>query len=99
METDDTLILGRFMPAGRLRRLPSKDAKRRVVLEHLAQRFEPGERYTERQVDAILRGMLVPREEGGEADHVSIRRYLVDYRMLDREAGEYWRTGGWVTGT
>jgi hypothetical protein len=32
-------------------------------------------------------------------DHVTLRRYLVDYRLLDREAGEYWRSGGWVSDT
>jgi hypothetical protein len=29
-------------------------------------------------------------------DHVTIRRYLVDYGFLAREAGEYWRIGGTV---
>ena len=99
METDATLIVGRFLPSGRLLRLPSKEAKRLVVLDHLAQRFEPGRRYAETEVDALLLGLLVPHEHGGEADHVTIRRYLVDYRLLDREAGEYWRSGGWVAGT
>ena len=99
METDATLIVDRFMPSGRLQRLPSKQAKRLVVLDHLAQRFEPGRRYREKEVDEILLGLLVPREDGGEADHVSIRRYLVDYRLLHREAGEYWRSGGWVAGS
>ena len=28
------------------------------------------------------------------ADVAALRRYLVDERFLDREAGIYWRTGG-----
>ena len=76
------------MPGGRLRRLPSKPAKREVLLAHLAERFEPGERYTEAQVNEVLAEVA----EGGETDHVALRRYLVDYRLLAREAGVYWRT-------
>lgn len=96
MVSDATAVLvDRFMPDGRLWRLPSKAAKRELVLRHVAELFEPGERYTEAQVDAVLLGVT----EGGETDHVTLRRYLVDYRLLDREAGEYWRSGGWVSGT
>jgi hypothetical protein len=29
-------------------------------------------------------------------DPAALRRYLVDEGMLDREAGEYWRSGGTV---
>ena len=90
-----TVLVERFMPGGRLWRLPSKAAKRVVVLEHVSELFEPGERYTEAQVNAVLLGVT----EGGETDHVALRRYLVDYRLLEREAGEYWRSGGWVGGT
>jgi hypothetical protein len=30
-------------------------------------------------------------------DTAALRRYLVDEGFLDREAGEYWRSGGTVT--
>ncbi|NUR05434.1 MAG: DUF2087 domain-containing protein [Nocardioidaceae bacterium] len=95
MDDHDLRLVERFMPGGRLRRVPSKASKRRLVLEHVAQLFEPGVRYSERQVDAILTGVC----EGGETDHVSLRRYLVDAQLLGRESGEYWRIGGWVYGT
>jgi hypothetical protein len=95
MEEQSHRIVDRFMPQGRLLRLPSKAAKRQVVLEHLAQLFEPGTRYTEHHVDLILTAVC----EGGETDHVSVRRYLVEAQLLGREAGQYWRAGGWVTGT
>ena len=104
METDTTpadvpadVVVARFMPDGRLRRLPSKAAKRLVVLDHLAQRFEPGVRYPESQVDAVLLGVVVDRSEGGDTDHVSVRRYLVDHGLMTREGGVYWRTGGTVS--
>ena len=97
METDTTQVVERFMADGRLRRLPSKAAKRFLVLEQVAQLFEPGVRYTERQVDAVLRGVVVDRSEGGDADHVAVRRYLIDHGLMSRDHGVYWRTGGSVT--
>jgi hypothetical protein len=57
-----------------------------VVLEHIAALFEPGVRYPEREVDAILRAW--------HPDHAALRRYLVDEQLLARDAGEYWRIGG-----
>jgi hypothetical protein len=35
--------------------------------------------------------------EGGEVDHVTVRRYLVDEELLSRDGGVYWRTGGPVS--
>jgi hypothetical protein len=81
-------ILERALPAGRLAALPTKHAKRLVVLDHIAQRFEPGVHYTEHQVNAALR----PLNE----DVATLRRWLVDTGMLDRADGTYWRSGGSV---
>ena len=39
---------------GRLVSIPSSHAKRLVVLDLVVQDFEPGEHYTERQVNAVL---------------------------------------------
>jgi len=79
-------VLERAMRHGRLVRLPARRSRRLIVLDHLAQRFEPGRRYTERQVNAILAEV--------DADTATLRRYLVDEAMLDRADGEYWRIGG-----
>ncbi|HEY8371219.1 MAG TPA: DUF2087 domain-containing protein [Pseudonocardiaceae bacterium] len=81
-----------FVQDGRLLRLPAQQGRRRIVLEHLVQTFEPGRRYTEREVDAVLRAWC----RDSETDHVSVRRYLIDEGLLSRENGEYWRSGGWV---
>jgi hypothetical protein len=85
-------LIGRFIRDGRLVSLPAQDSKRRLVLEHIARSFEPGRRYPEREVDAVLRAWT----EGGATDHAALRRYLVDHQLLAREGGEYWRAGGWV---
>jgi hypothetical protein len=81
-----------FIRDGRLIRLPAKRARRLAVLDYLAQSFEPGRRFPEREVDVVLRALC----EGGEVDHVTVRRYLVDEGMLSRDHGMYWRSGGWV---
>src|SRR6266498_3955989 len=60
--------------------------KRRIVLEQVAASFEPGVKYPERAVNAILRAWF--------SDHASLRRYLVDEELLARENGVYWRVGG-----
>jgi hypothetical protein len=85
-------VVGRFVRDGRLLSMPAQDAKRRQVLEHLVQSFEPGRRFPEREVDAVLRAWT----DGGGVDHVAVRRYLVDHGLLARESGDYWRIGGWV---
>ena len=73
---------------GKLVQWPSKRTKRLIVLDHLAQRFEPGVRYSEREVNALLRPV--------DDDTSTTRRYLVDEGFLDRADGEYWRSGGSV---
>lgn len=84
-------VLRAFIRDGRLVRLPAARGKRRVVLEHIAASFEPGVRYREREVDAVLRAW--------HPDHATLRRYLVDEQLMARERGSYWRIGGpvWVT--
>lgn len=81
-------ILKAFVRDGRLIQLPAARGKRRVVLEHIAACFEPGVKYPERAVDAVLRAWY--------DDYVSVRRYLIDEALLTRENAIYWRTGGYV---
>jgi hypothetical protein len=85
---DDARILRRYFRGGRLTQIPSQRARLCVVLDRLAQEFDVGSRYSERQVNAILRRF--------HEDVASLRRFLVDEGFLDRAAGEYWRSGGSV---
>ena len=79
-------VLGRFFSGRRLETIPGSRSKRLVVLERLAQEFEPGLRYEEPEVNFTLQ-MWHP-------DYASLRRYLVDEGFLTRAEGVYWRTGG-----
>ena len=85
---DDARILRRHFRGGRLTHIPTQHSRRLVILDRLAQEFDVGARYSERQVNAILRRF--------HEDVASLRRFLVDEGFLDRAAGEYWRVGGSV---
>ncbi|WP_346534129.1 DUF2087 domain-containing protein [Micromonospora sp. DPT] len=82
-------VLRTFLRDGVVVRLPAQRGRRRVLLAHLVAAFEPGVRYPERAVDEILRRWC----DGGDSDHVTLRRHLVDEQLLAREQGIYWRIG------
>ncbi|MEN9645645.1 MAG: hypothetical protein RL238_2314 [Actinomycetota bacterium] len=74
------------MRDGRIVTIPSKHSKRLLLLDWLAQDFEPGRRYSEQMVNLVI-GQR-------HADTAALRRYLVDEGFMEREAGVYWRAGG-----
>jgi hypothetical protein len=81
-------VLRAFVKHGRLTSIPVVRSKRLILLDWLAQDFEPGRRYPEREVNEVLRR----RHE----DTASLRRALVDEGFMDRSGGRYWRIGGTV---
>lgn len=92
MTEDDRQVLARFFSGRVLIDIPTQRAKRLVVLQRLVLEFDPGRRYLEAEVNAIL-GAFHP-------DWSSLRRGLVDEGLLDRAptpgGNEYWRSGGRV---
>jgi biotin operon repressor len=68
---------------GTLKTIPTQHKKLMVILEHLAKDFAPGERYPESQVNQTLRKY--------HEDTASLRRYMVDNGLLQRDKGIYWR--------
>ena len=81
-------MLRAYLREGVLTTMPRRGRKRRIVLEHLVQRFEPGVRYPEVEVNLALRQ--------AHADDAALRRSLVDDVLLERDHGVYWRAGGAV---
>lgn len=84
--SEDKKVLVNHTVDGKLTILPSKDKKWMVILRWLATKFQPGTRYTEKQVNAILTEV--------NEDYASLRRYLVEYGFMRRErgGGDYWLT-------
>jgi len=68
-----------------IRMWPRKQKEKLVVLLRVAGLFERGRTYAEQEVNAILAPVY--------GDHVTIRRYLIEYRFLDRrpDGSAYWR--------
>jgi hypothetical protein len=83
---EEAKVLRAFVRNGTLISIPTTRARRLVILNRLAVLFEPGVRYEEREVNAIL-GQWHP-------DTAALRRYLVDEELMGRDHGQYWRTGG-----
>jgi hypothetical protein len=81
---EQAAVLRNFVDSeSRIRELPARAAKREVVLEYVAERFEPGREYSEREVNDLLAALY--------DDYVTLRRYLVDAGLLERKAGVYRR--------
>jgi hypothetical protein len=79
-----------FIRDGRITAVPAKRTRRRLLLNQVAQAFEPGRKYPEADVNEILKAVF--------DDHCALRRYLVDESFMTRSAnGIYWRVGGTVT--
>ncbi len=83
---EEAQTLSKFFTGSRLRQIPTQQVKRLIVLERLAQEFEPGRRYQEKEVNFTLQLFY--------ADYAALRRYLVDEELMTRADGVYWRSGG-----
>ncbi len=75
-----------FVRGGKLEALPSRRSTRLALLIEIAHAFEPGVRYSEREVNRVL-GAIHP-------DYAALRRYLIDEDLMERAQGMYWRIGG-----
>jgi hypothetical protein len=78
-----------FIDGWGLTKAPAKQEKRRVVLQYVVRStFKPGELYSEASVSERLQAWC----DGGETDHVTVRRYLIDMGLMSRANGTYWVT-------
>jgi predicted transcriptional regulator len=70
---------------GGLKTLPSQRKKLEAILRYVVKAFDPGRRYSEKQVNEILSRY--------HADAATLRRELVGFGLMKREGGggEYWR--------
>ncbi len=85
-------VLATFLqPDGRFIHLPASRRKRWVLLKWLAEQFEEGHAYKEAEVNEIL--------QRRHWDSATMRREMVGWRMMEREAGVYHRLpeAEWLT--
>ena len=80
----DAKVLRSFFRDGRLVSIPARERKKLVVIRHLRDLcFAEDRAYPEKEVNQRL-AIFHP-------DVAALRRYLVDFRLMSREAGEYRR--------
>jgi len=83
----DRKVLNAYMTSdGRVRAFPAQQKKLEVVMRQVVQIFEPGQRYTEKQVNEMLLRF--------NEDTAQLRRNLVECGLMQRQGGggEYWRS-------
>ncbi len=73
---------------GRLTAWPAKHSKKRIAVEYLASKIERGERFTESEINYIL------KLNHTFGDHATLRRELYVHGYLNRttDGRSYWRT-------
>lgn len=81
----DQKVLRDYLVDGKLKTIPTQRKKRDVILRFLAQQFEPGRTYSEKEVNQLLVAY--------HDDVATLRRELVadNTRLLARENAQYWR--------
>ncbi len=83
----DRKVLETFVDAeGRIRQFPAQRKKMEVLVRYALKAFEPGVRYTEKQVNEIL--------ERFNEDVTYLRRSCIEMKLMARESNgsAYWRT-------
>ncbi|MDR0324981.1 MAG: DUF2087 domain-containing protein [Oscillospiraceae bacterium] len=85
-EEQEKIVKGAFasLEPLRLRQFPAREKKKVAVLAVIAELFEKGKIYTEKEVNEILQIVY--------EDFATLRRYLIVYKHLDRkrDGSEYW---------
>ncbi|MEU1897363.1 DUF2087 domain-containing protein [Nocardiopsis dassonvillei] len=87
-ESERREVLRACMTDGRITAIPVRRTARLVLLDQVARAFEPGVRYSEAEVNAVLSGF--------SANVAVLRRGLVDEGFMERDRTRYWRCGGTV---
>jgi hypothetical protein len=76
--------LKRLLANGLLTAMPKRPADQELLLVLVASRFDADETYLERDVNERLKAWLATISEPFGIDHVTLRRCLVDARILMR---------------
>ena len=81
-DEDRAMMHEAFFKDGRLLSIPTHSRTRRFVVEKLAEAFEWGHLYEEKEVNALIQRF--------HDDVATLRRALIDEKLMMRENGKYW---------
>ena len=76
-------ILRTFVEDGRITQLPARRKKQFIIMKWVADHFAANVRYGEAELNEQLKQL--------HPDFASLRRYLIDHKLMAREQGIYWR--------
>lgn len=83
--TEKQKIISSYFQNGQIKQIPSKEKRKLVLIEHIAEDYFKKDRiYLEQEVNEILKGIY--------GDYAYLRRCLVDYKFMERskDCREYW---------
>lgn len=86
-EEENEQTLGKYFKNGLdgpLTEFPTREKRKIVVLRHIVKNFELNKKYTEKEVNEVLKGIY--------PDFATIRRSLIEYGFMDRldDCSLYW---------
>ncbi len=70
-------------PDNRIQEIPGQIRPRKIILNFAIRKFKPGVRYSEKQVDRILRKI--------HDDPAALRNALLTFKLLTQDENGYWR--------
>ena len=76
-------VLNTFVENGRITQLPARRKKQLVIMNWVVEHFEYDVRYPEAELNEKLKEL--------NPDFASLRRYLIDHKLMTRENNIYWR--------
>lgn len=80
---DQTVLKNFLTRDGSLKAIPGQQRKYLAVLHYAVEKFARRKRYPEKEVNRILTRL--------HPDTASLRRGLVEYKLMQRANGQYWR--------
>jgi DNA-binding transcriptional ArsR family regulator len=84
LEAFDVKVLKGFLRRdGSLKEIPAQYKKQQVVLRHIVKEFALEQHYSEKQVNEIIARF--------HPDTASLRRAMIDHKLMQRANGKYWR--------
>ncbi|VAW35672.1 hypothetical protein MNBD_CHLOROFLEXI01-386 [hydrothermal vent metagenome] len=76
-------VLSNFVENGRLKTLPARYKKQRIIMKWVANHFATNTHYPEAALNEQLKQL--------HPDFASLRRYLIDHKLMARDKNIYWR--------
>ncbi len=83
-EKEKVILIKKYFDGHRLISFPKKQKRKLILLQHIAEMFDMEKIYSDKEVNELLKNVF--------HDYVTIRRYLIEYKFLNRktDGSEYW---------